>query len=86
MRRFIRLTNAFSKRVEKHTTMRSLYFVHYNFCRFHQTLKVAPAMSAGLNTTLRDYEWIVVLIDAAAPKARKTGPKPGSGGRHRKAN
>ena len=68
MRRFTRLTNGFSKRVEKHMAMLSLYFVHYNFCRIHKSLRVTPAMEAGLTNELRDMEWIVGLIDARAPK------------------
>ena len=71
MRRFTRLTNGFSKRVEKHIAMLSLYFVHYNFCRIHKTLKVTPAMEAGLTGELRDMEWIVSLIDARAPKPKR---------------
>ena len=67
MRRFTRLTNGFSKRVEKHIAMLSLYFVHYNFCRIHKSLRVTPAMEAGLTNELRDMEWIVGLIDARAP-------------------
>ena len=77
-RRFTRLTNAFSKKVEKHAAMLSLYFVHYNFCRIHKTLRVTPAMEAGLDDAARDVEWIVGLIDANAPKPRKPGPKPGT--------
>ncbi len=68
MRRFTRLTNAFSKKVDNHIHMLSLYFVHYNFCRIHKTLKVTPAMEAGLTDTLHDMEWIVSLIDARAKK------------------
>ena len=68
MRRFTRLTNGFSKRAEKHIAMLSLYFVHYNFCRIHKSLRVTPAMEAGLTNELRDMEWIVDLIDARAPK------------------
>ena len=67
MRRFTRLTNAFSKRAEKHWAMLSLYFVHYNFCLQHKTLRVTPTMEAGLTNEIRDMEWIVSLIDARAP-------------------
>ena len=67
MRRFTRLTNAFSKRVEKHWAMVSLYTLHYNFCHIHKTLKVTPAMEIGLSDTVRDMEWIVGLIDERAP-------------------
>ena len=48
--------------------MLSLYFLHYNFCRIHKTLKVTPAMEAGLTSELHDMEWIVSLIDARAPR------------------
>ena len=74
MRRFTRLTNAFSKKLENHLHMLSLYFVHYNFCRIHKTLRVTPAMEAGVSDTLRDVEWIVGLIDARAPAPKKRGP------------
>lgn len=73
-RRFTRLTNAFSKRIENHLHMLSLYFVHYNFCRMHKTAKMSPAMAAGVSDTLRDMEWIVGLIDARAPKPGRRGP------------
>ena len=86
MRRFTRLTNAFSKRLENHVAMLSLYFVHYNFCRIHKTLRMTPAMAAGVSDTLRDVKWIVGLIDAAAPKPQKPGPKPGTRYRERKSN
>ena len=79
MRRFTRLTNAFSKRrVEKHWAMVSLYFLHYNFCRIHKTLRVTPAMELGLDDTVRDCAWIVSLIDARAPEPKRPGPKPGT--------
>ena len=71
MRRFTRLTNAFSKKIENHLHMLSLYFVHYNFCRVHKSLRVSPAMAAGVSDTLRDVEWIVGLIDARAPKPKR---------------
>lgn len=74
MRRFTRLTNAFSKKIENHLHMLSLYFVHYNFVRIHKTLKMTPAMAAGISDTLRDMEFIVGLIDANAPAPKKRGP------------
>ena len=68
MRRFTRLTNAFSKKLENHLHMLSLYFGHYNFCRQHKSLRgVTPAMAAGLTGALCNMEWIVGLIDARAP-------------------
>lgn len=68
MRRFTRLTNAHSKKIANHCNALALYFVFYNFCRIHSTLRVSPAMAAGLTATLHDMEWIVGLIDARAPK------------------
>jgi len=53
MRRFTRLTNGFSKKLENHGHMVALYFMHYNFCRVHKTLRVTPAMEAGLT----DHVW-----------------------------
>lgn len=70
-RRFTRLTNAFSKKLEKHVAMVSLFFLHYNFCRIHKTLGVTPAMEAGVTDRLRDMEWIVDLIDARVSKPRR---------------
>jgi len=74
MRRFTRLTNAFSKRIEKHIAMLAVYFVYYNFCRIHKSLQTSPAMAAGITDTLRDVEWIVDLIDANTPKPGPRGP------------
>jgi IS1 family transposase len=53
MRRFTRLTNGFSKKVENHGHMVALYFMHFNFCRVHKTLRVTPAMESGLT----DHVW-----------------------------
>ena len=86
MRRFTRLTNAFSKKLENHLHALSLFFVHYNFVRVHKTLRVTPAMAAGLTSELHDMEWIVGLIDARAPQPHKPGPQPGTGGRPRHDN
>lgn len=74
MRRFTRLTNGFSKKLENHLHMLALYFVHYNFVRIHKSLRVSPAMAAGLCDTLHDMEWIVGLIDARSPKPGPRGP------------
>ncbi len=63
MRRFTRLTNGFSKKVGKHYHALSLYFIFYNFVRIHKTLKVTPAMAAGLTERLWSMEDIVSLID-----------------------
>jgi hypothetical protein len=63
MRRFTRLTNAFSKKVENHEHMVALYFTHYNFCRIHQTLRVTPAMEAGISKHVWGLEEIVNLIE-----------------------
>ncbi len=68
MRRFTRLTNGFSKKLESHVYAISLYFVFYNFCRIHKTLKVTPAMAAGITDKLMSMEDVVGLIDAVAPK------------------
>ena len=74
MRRFTRLTNGFSKKLENHLHMLSLYFVHYNFVRVHKSLRMTPAMAAGVSTTLHDMTWLVGVIDAAAPVAKPRGP------------
>ena len=63
MRRFTRLTNAFSKKAENHAHMIALYFVHYNFARVHGTLKQTPAMAAGLADHPWTLEEIVGLLE-----------------------
>jgi hypothetical protein len=62
MRRFTRLTNAFSKKVENLEHAVALHFMNYNFCRIHQTLRVTPAMEAGLTDHVWDIEEIINLI------------------------
>jgi IS1 family transposase len=74
MRRFTRLTNAFSKKVENHIHMVALYTVWYNFVRIHKTLRMSPAMAAGLSPTLWSMENVAALIDAAGPAPAKRGP------------
>jgi IS1 family transposase len=68
MRRFTRLTNAFSKKFENHCHALALYFVWYNFCRVHKTLGVTPAMAAGIVETVMTMTDVVGLIDAEAAK------------------
>jgi hypothetical protein len=70
-RRFTRLTNAFSKKVENHAHMVALYTVWYNFVRMHKTLKCSPAMAAALSKTLWSMEDVVALIDARATKPNR---------------
>jgi IS1 family transposase len=66
MRRFTRLTNAFSKKVENHEHMLAIYFMYYNFCRVHQTLRVTPSMEAGLT----DHVWrIEDMVNLLEPKS-----------------
>lgn len=63
MRRFTRLTNAFSKKVENHEHAIAIYTMHYNYVRRHQTLRVTPAMKAGLTNKLWSIEDMVSLLD-----------------------
>lgn len=63
MRRFTRLTNAFSKKIQNLEYAVALHFMHYNFCRIHKTLKVTPAMEAGVTDRLWDIEDIVKLLE-----------------------
>jgi IS1 family transposase len=74
MRRFTRLTTAFSKKVENHCHALALYFVYYNFVRRHQTLRVSPAMEAGISDRLWSMDDIVALVDAAEGEPKKRGP------------
>jgi hypothetical protein len=64
MRRFIRPTNAFSKKLDNHCHALAPYFMFYNFARIHKTLKVSPAMASGVTDKLWSMEDIVALIDA----------------------
>ena len=68
IRRFTRLTNAFSKKIENHVCHLDLYYAYYNFIRVHKTLGMTPAMAAGLADTPYDWEWLVDLIEARAIK------------------
>lgn len=74
MRRFTRLTNAFSKKLDNHIHALALYFVHYNFCRIHKSLKTSPAMAAGITDTLWSLDNVIAKIDEMAPPPAKRGP------------
>jgi hypothetical protein len=63
MRRFTRLTNAFSKKVENLAYAVALHFMHYNFCRIHQSLRVTPAMEAGLTDHVWSLEELAAITD-----------------------
>jgi IS1 family transposase len=62
MRRFTRLTNAFSKKIENHAHAIALHYMHYNFCRIHQTLRVTPAMEAGVTDHVWSIEEIIDIL------------------------
>ncbi len=64
MRRFTRLTNAFSKKVENHAHHVALHYMHYNFCRIHKTLRVTPAQEAGVTDRLWTVEDVARLLDS----------------------
>jgi IS1 family transposase len=69
MRRFTRLTNGFSKKIEMHAHSVALHFAYYNFCKIHQTLRVTPAMEAGLSDHAWSVEELVALLDAQPAQA-----------------
>jgi hypothetical protein len=64
IRRFTRLTNGFSKKVENHAYAVALYFMHYNFAKIHGALRVTPAMDAGVS----DHAWSIKEIAALVPE------------------
>ena len=64
MRRFTRLTNGFSKKIENHVAAIALHYMHYNFCRIHQTLRVTPAMAAGVTGRLWSIQDLVSLLNS----------------------
>lgn len=68
MRRFTRLTNAFSKKFQNHEHMVALYALWYNFVRIHKTLRTSPAMAAGIETRLWSMEDVIALIDSRSAK------------------
>jgi hypothetical protein len=73
MRRFTRLTNAFSKKIENHAYAVALHMAFYNFVRIHKTLRTSPAMAAGVADRLWSMDDIVALVDAREEVPRKRG-------------
>ena len=71
MRRFTRLTNGFSKKIENHIAAVAMYFMYYNFCRIHSTLRVTPAMESGLS----DHVWAVEELCSLLPKPALSSPQ-----------
>ena len=68
VRRYTRLTNAFSKKLESHVAATALHFAHYNFVRRHQTLRTSPAMAAGVANTLWSTDDLVsAALDGVRP-------------------
>ncbi len=74
MRRFTRLTNGFSKKAERHVAMVCLYFLYYNFCRVHGSVRVTPAMEAGIDPVAHDVDWIAGLVEQSYPPPGPRGP------------
>lgn len=74
IRRFTRLTNAFSKKMENHALAVALHYFNYNFCRQHKSLRVTPAMAAGVTDRVMDMGDLAALIAAQEPAPKKRGP------------
>jgi hypothetical protein len=74
MRRFTRLTDAFSKKVENHMWSVALFTTYYNFVRIHRTLRMSPAMAAGVTDRLWEIADIVALVEATDVQPGKRGP------------
>jgi IS1 family transposase len=70
MNRFARLTNGFSKKIEMHAHNVALHFMYYNFCKIHQTLRVTPAMEAGISDHVWDLQHLVLLLDSEKSQAQ----------------
>jgi IS1 family transposase len=74
MRRFTRLTNAFSKKIQNHAAMVAIHAVYYNYGRIHKTLRITPSMAAGLSDHVWSLEEIVTMTDSYIPKPGRRGP------------
>ena len=63
VRRFTRLTNAHSKKIQNHEAAIALHYMHYNFCRIHQSLRITPAMEAGVSDHVWTLDELIGLLD-----------------------
>jgi hypothetical protein len=72
-RRFTRLTNGFSKKLENHAYSVALFVMFYNFCRIHKTLRITPAMAAGVTERLWEVADIVAVVEAIEEPTKKRG-------------
>jgi hypothetical protein len=75
-RRFTRLTNAFSKKLRNHRAAVALFVAHYNFCRVHETLRVTPAMAAGLTDRVWSIAELLERAFGTPPSAAPAAPPP----------
>jgi hypothetical protein len=71
MRRFTRLRNGFSKKIDNHIAAVAIYFMHYNFCRVHQTLRITPAMAAGITDHIWSVEEVCRLAQSPVNPCRE---------------
>ena len=71
MRRFTRLTNGFSKKIDNHIAAVAIYFMHYNFCRVHQTLRITPAMAGGITDHIWSVEEVCRLAQSPVNSCRE---------------
>jgi hypothetical protein len=76
MRRFTRLTNAHSKKVENHIASIAIHYMHYNFCRVHESIRVTPAMEAGIAHHVWSTEELISLLDAKEVKPAEPTSTP----------
>lgn len=74
MRRFTRLTSAFSKKIQNHAAAVAIHALHCNFARAHKTLRITPSTAAGLSDHVVSLEEIVMMADSHMPKPGKRGP------------
>ena len=74
MRRFTRLTNGHSKKLERHVAMVALFLLYYNFCRVHGSTRVTPAMEAGIDPVAHDVDWIAELVEQSYLPPGRRGP------------